>query len=89
MINLTVSEDFIIYAFRYVLGRATHAPSVFINEMREPLHNLSKRTIRIMVEEIEYADEKCGLGSCGINDVLWLDFLEDLKAKLAIIPEED
>ena len=63
-----VKEDFIVYAFRYALGRVTYASQDVSDYLIDNWHRFSKHTQSQIVEEIEQAIERNDAGmECDIN----------------------
>ena len=63
-----VTEDMVIYAFRYALGRMTYAVGDVTDYLINHWHRLSKKTRMLIIEEIQKAikEKKAGM-DCDIQ----------------------
>lgn len=68
-----VSEDIILYAFRYCLGRQTYAVSDYVHEVIYLVDKFHPNTKRLMIKEINEAIEKNHIGA-EIDKAEWLRF---------------
>lgn len=66
--KLEMGEDILFYAFRYALGRRTHAVSTVCTELIRQRGFLQDRTRKLISEEIRKAKQEGNLGdACDIN----------------------
>lgn len=68
----------ILSAFRYALGRMTYIVPVVANVIREGKDMLDSQTIDMIIQEIEEAEKRDGLGmECDID--VWLKLKKELE----------
>ena len=68
----------ILSAFRYALGRMTYIVPVVANVIRESKDKLDNQAIDLMIQEIEDAEKRDGLGmECDID--VWLRLKKELE----------
>ena len=68
----------ILSAFRYALGRMTYIVPVVANVIRESKDKLDNQAIDLMIQEIEDAEKRDGLGmECDIE--VWLKLKKELE----------
>lgn len=68
----------ILSAFRYALGRMTYIVPVVANVIRESKDKLDNQAIDLMIQEIEDAEKRDGLGmECDID--VWLKLKKELE----------
>lgn len=76
-------------AIRYCLGRQSYMPSLVIDYIRPLLPYLSRRTVKVMWNDVRSADQFGGYGDETIDKPLWMSFLEDLAKELDRRDRED
>ena len=67
---MNVSDDIVVYAFRYCLGRRTYAVSDFVHEMIPKLHEISKSNRSIMLRDLD----ECKDFGMPMDKAEWLRF---------------
>lgn len=72
-------------AIRYCLGRETYMPGLVTDFIRPLLPYLSKRTVKVMWDDIRSAGH---YGDSKIDEPMWMNFLGDLVAELDRRDEE-
>ena len=72
-------------AIRYCLGRETYMPGLVTDFIRPLLPYLSKRTVKVMWDDIRSAGH---YGDPKIDEPMWMVFLGDLVAELDRRDEE-
>lgn len=73
--------EIVFYAFRYCLGRATYAPSVFQQAALKNIEYIDSRDLKLMCQEIADADKEQRLGM-DCDKVAWLNFRDIIEKQL-------
>lgn len=90
--NIKVTEDILVYALRYAIGRRSYSPIIVFDNIRQNINTLSTYTIKQMYDEIVYTERQqdfyapqgTNLFGDEINQKIWIElrhFLEDTLNK--------
>ena len=75
---MTENQDSIyFFAFRYVLGRKTYAPSIVREELIKVWDDLQQNTRQLIIKEIKESIDKNQIGM-KMDQQLWEEFLEEV-----------
>lgn len=78
--DIVVSEEMLMSAFRYALGRRTYIVKETIDCIEANLDKLNNKWLHIMATEIRQADEQGYLGSESIDRPAWLELRRKIHA---------
>ena len=82
MTDITITDDefqeFIIYAERYAIGRATYVPSEVNNIILKYLPFIANNTLGVLIRDIELESDRDMLGM-DCDKKMWLALLDTLK----------
>lgn len=83
-----IDEDFgtvLVCALRYCIGRQTYMPSFVIDFIRPLLPDLDNRTLKVMINDIKYAES---YGDEHIDKPVWMRILDDIWGEICRRKEE-
>lgn len=82
---MTDFDLMILFAFRYVLGRMTYAPSTFVKyvSQRDVWNKLTEMCKKAIIKEIDEASERNALGQ-KCDKEMWIQFREKLSEDIEL-----
>ena len=75
------TEDMLVYALRYTLGRSSYAPGVCQDYLRPLIPHFSKKALCVMIRDIQEALADTTFGPLPYADE-WGKLLRDMEAEL-------
>lgn len=82
--RIEIDEDFgtvLVCSLRYCIGRQTYMPSFVIDFIRPLLPDLDNRTLKVMINDIKYAES---YGDERIDKPVWMCFLSDIEQEIEL-----
>lgn len=78
--HIKISDDILLYAFRYSLNRQTNAPVKVMDSIIHNIKNISTINIEKIITEIE----NCSSFGFSFHKNTWFGLLDDLKFELKV-----
>lgn len=75
------TEDMLVYALRYTLGRSSYAPGVCQDYLRPLIPHFSKKALRVIIRDIQEALADTTSGPLPYADK-WDKLLRDMEVEL-------